>query len=139
MKKFLSVILVLSIVFLLCGCSTDADNNISDTKTNIKQEVTIVKMPSPPKCKTTDNSSVVNDILRLLNELEKTPSDKDVANGGWSTMIKLNIDGKEFVYTIGSLFTDSDGKQYCVSNYQEIEEKLTKIYNELDVVEVDYP
>ena len=46
---------------------------------------------------------------------------------------------KELVYTIGSVFTDSDGRQYKVSNYEEIEDKLTKIYNELDVVEVDYP
>ncbi len=138
MKRFLLIILTLVFV-LLCGCSASTDNNSSDTKTVFKQEVTIVKMPSPPKCKTTNDSSVVNEVLELLSKIEKTPTNKDVINGGWSTMLKINIDGNEFNYTIGSVFTDSDGKQYNVINYKEIEDKLTKIYNELDVPEVDYP
>lgn len=138
MKKFISIILTFVFV-LLCGCSSDTNNNSSDAKTVFKQEVTIVKMPSPPKCKTTDDSSVVNEVLELLNKLEKAPTNKDVINGGWSTMIKLKIDGKEFNYTIGSVFTDSDGKQYNVTNHKEIEGELTKIYNELDVPEVNYP
>lgn len=137
MKKFLSVIFVLTLIFLLCGCSTD--NNTSSTKTTFKQEITIVKMTSPPKCKTTNENSVVNEVLELFKELEKTPADNDTAKGGWSTMIKLNIDGNEFVYTLGSLFTDSDGKQYRVTNYQEIDDKLTEIYVGLDVPEVNYP
>lgn len=138
MKKFISIILTFVFV-LLCGCSSDTNNDSSDAKTVFKQEVTIVKMPSPPKCKTTDDSSVVNEVLELLNKLEKAPTNKDVINGGWSTMIKLKIDGKEFNYTIGSVFTDSDGKQYNVTNHKEIEDELTKIYNELDVPEVNYP
>ena len=138
MKKFISIILTFVFV-LLCGCSSDTNNNSADAKTVFKQEVTIVKMPSPPKCKTTDDSSVVNEVLELLNKLEKAPTNKDVINGGWSTMIKLKIDGKEFNYTIGSVFTDSDGKQYNVTNHKEIEDELTKIYNELDAPEVDYP
>ncbi len=96
-------------------------------------------MPSPPKCKTTDDISVVNEVIDILSKIEKTPTDKDVINGGWSTMVKLNVDGNEFNYTVGSVFTDSDGKQYYVDNYQEIDDKLTKIYNELDAPEVDYP
>ena len=82
---------------------------------------------------------MVNEILNLLNKMEKSPTNTDVANGGWTTMIKINIDGQEFNYTIGSVFTDSDGRQYNVKNHREIEDKLTKIYNELDVPEVDYP
>ena len=138
MKKFISIILTFVFV-LLCGCSSDTNNNSSAAKTVFKQEVTIVKMPSPPKCKTTDDSSVVNKVLELLNKLEKAPTNKDVINGGWSTMFKLKIDGKEFNYTIGSVFTDSDGKQYNVTNHKEIEHEMTKIYNELDVPEVNYP
>ena len=138
MKKFLSVILTIFFVFL-CGCSSNTDNNSSETKTVFKQEVTIVKMPSPPKCKTTDDVSVVNEVIAVLNEIEKLPIEDENINGGWSVMIKLNVDGQEFNYTVGSVFTDSDGKQYKVSNYKEIENKLIKIYNELDVIEVNYP
>ena len=137
MKKFISIILTFVFV-LLCGCSSDTKNNSSDAKTVFKQEVTIVKMPSPPKCKTSNSIAVVDEVIAVLGEIEKSSPLENI-NGGWSTMIKLKIDGKELVYTIGGVFTDSDGRQYSASNYKEIEDKLTKIYNDLDVPEVDYP
>lgn len=138
MKKFISIILTFVFV-LLCGCSSDTNNNSSDAKTVFKQEVTIVKLPSPPKCKTTDDVSVINEVVDVLSKIEKSPIDSENINGGWTIMIKLNIDGQSFNYTIGGVFTDSDGRQYIVSNHKEIEDKLTKIYNDLEVPEVDYP
>ena len=101
--------------------------------------MTIVKLPSPPKCKTTDDVSVINEVVDVLSKIEKSPIDSENINGGWTIMIKLNIDGQSFNYTIGGVFTDSDGRQYIVSNHKEIEDKLTKIYNDLEVPEVDYP
>ena len=131
MKKILSVILLVTIIFLLCGCN--------DGKERVfKQEVTIVKMPSPPKCKTSDDIAVVDEVINVLGLIDKSPINDDVVNGGWSIMIKLNVDGQELNYTIGNVFADADGKQYKVNNYAEIEEKLTKIYDELDVPEVNY-
>ena len=128
MKKILSVILLVTIIFLLCGCN--------DGKERVfKQEVTIVKMPSPPKCKTSDDIAVVDEVINVLGLIDKSPINDDV---GWSIMIKLNVDGQELNYTIGNVFADADGKQYKVNNYAEIEEKLTKIYDELDVPEVNY-
>lgn len=138
MKKILCTILSLTFLFLFCGCSGN-DNNSSVTDKVFKQEVTIVKMPSPPKCKTSDSIAVVDEVIGVLGLIDKSPIDTDVANGGWYIMVKLNIDGQELNYTIGSIFTDANGKQYKVNNYKDIEEKLTKIYNELDVPEVDYP
>ena len=96
-------------------------------------------MPSPPKCKTTDDVSVVNEVIAVLGKIEKSPIEDENINGGWSIMIKLNIDGQNFNYTIGGVFTDSDGKQYYVTNGDEIEKKITEIYNKIDAPEVDYP
>lgn len=139
-KKIFSILLtIICLMLVACGDSNTSSKGEVNNKTEFTQEVTIVKMPSPPKCKTTTDSSVVNEILNLLNKMEKSPTNTDVANGGWTTMIKINIDGQEFNYTIGSVFTDSDGRQYNVKNHREIEDKVTKIYNELDVPEVDYP
>lgn len=134
MKKLICLILSSFLIFLLCGC----DDN--DTESNVfSQEVTIVTLPSPPKCKTTDDISAVNEIIAILSEIEKSPIESENINGGWNIMIKLNIDGQSFNYTIGGVFTDSDGKQYNVTNREEIEEKIMKIYNKIDADEVAYP
>ena len=134
MKKVFCVILSLLFIFVCCACG-----NQNTESQNFNQEMTIVKLPSPPKCKTTDDVSVINEVVDVLSKIEKSPIDSENINGGWSIMIKLNIDGQSFNYTIGSVFTDSDGRQYSVSNHKEIEDKLTKIYNDLDAPEVDYP
>ena len=134
MKKIVPLILSVLLALSLCGCgSGDAQSTV------FSQEVTIVKMPSPPKCKTTDDVSVVNEVIAVLGKIEKSPIEDENINGGWSIMIKLNIDGQSFNYTIGGVFTDSDGKQYYVTNGDEIEKKITEIYNEIDAPEVDYP
>ncbi|MBR5472744.1 MAG: hypothetical protein IKU82_02010 [Clostridia bacterium] len=134
MKKLLCLILSTIFLFTLCSC------NISNvTSTDFSQQVTIVKMPSPPKCKTSKKISDVNKIINILGEIKKTPISNEEINGGWSIMVKLNIDGQDFNYTIGSVFTDSDGKQYYVQNQDEIEDKILDIYENIDAPEVDYP
>ncbi len=135
MKKVLCIIFSLILIFLLCGC----DNQDTESKV-FSQEVTIVKMPSPPKCKTTDDISVVEEVIAVLGQIEKAPTPNQEINGGWSTMIILNIDGQEFVYTVGgAIFKDSDGKQYNATNGDEIEEKITEIYSKINAPEVDHP
>ena len=120
---------------MLCAC-----NNEGVQSAVFNQEVTIVKLPSPPKCKTTDSNTIVNEVIEVLALIEKHPVPKDENVGGWSTMVKLKIDGQEFVYTLGgNTFTDSDGKQYNTTNCAEIEDKLTQIYNKISEPEVDYP
>ena len=135
MKKILCIIISLTFIILLCGC----DN--ADTESRVfSQEITIVKLPSPPKCKTSNSNTTVDKVIEILAQIEKSPTPNDVNAGGWSTMIRIKIDGQELVYTLGgNLFTDADGRQYKATNCVEIEEKLTKIYNDLDVPEVDYP
>lgn len=135
MKKALCLILSLMFVVLLCACdNTDTESRV------FSQEITIVKLPSPPKCKTSNSVTTVDKVIEILGQIEKAPTPNNVNAGGWSTMIKLKIDGQELVYTLGgNLFTDADGRQYIATNCTEIEEKITKIYNELDVPEVKYP
>ena len=135
MKKILCIIISLTFIILLCGC----DN--ADTESRVfSQEITIVKLPSPPKCKTSNSNTTVDKVIEILAQIEKSPTPNDVNAGGWSTMIRIKIDGQELVYTLGgNLFTDADGRQYKATNCVEIEEKITKIYNELDVPEIDYP
>lgn len=134
MKKFLCLILSIIFLFSFFGCEKS-----NTTSTTFSQEVTIVKLPSPPKCKTTDDISIVNEIIAVLGEIEKSPIEDENINGGWSIMVKLNVDGQEFNYTIGGVFTDSDGKQYYVENLDEIKEKILEIYDKIDAPEVDYP
>lgn len=130
----MSIVLSLLLFLSFCACGNKDTESL-----NFRQEVTIVKMPSPPKCKTTDDISVVEEVIAVLGQIKKAPIENENINGGWSIMIKLNIDGKNFNYTIGSVFTDSDGKQYNVTNVSEIEEKIIDIYDKMDAVEIDYP
>lgn len=132
MKKFICLILCFCISVLFVGC----DNENSES-TVFEQKLTLVTMPSPPKCKTTDSISDINKVLNVLGEIEKTPID-DGVNGGWYFMIKLTVDGSTVNYTVGGVFTDADGKQYNVENWEYIKERLTDIYVEIDAEEVDY-
>ncbi len=132
MKKVLCIFLSLTFMLLCCCDKQDTESRV------FSQEVTIVKMPSPPKCKTSNKIAVVDEVIAVLGEIEKSSTLEDI-NGGWSIMIKLKIDGQELVYTIGKIFTDADGKQYNVTNYDVIEEKVNEIYNNIDAPEVDYP
>ena len=135
MKKALCIILSLIFIILFCACdNTEVESRV------FSQEITIVKLPSPPKCKTSNSITTIDKVIELLGQIDKSSTPNEVNAGGWSTMIRLKVDGQELIYTLGGdLFTDADGRQYKVTNCEEIEEKITKIYNELDVPEVDYP
>ena len=134
MKKIICITLSIIFIFLLCGCNdTNNESNV------FSQEVTIVKMPSPPKCKTSNSVSVVNEVLFVLSQIDKSPINRiNSKTNGWEIMIKLNVDGEEFIYTIGGVFTDADGTQYSTENLVEIKEKIDRIYNQIDSLEVEY-
>ncbi len=132
MKKFICLILCLCMSVLFIGCDNENSEN-----TVFEQKLTLVTMPSPPKCKTTDSISDINKVLNVLGEIEKAPID-DGVNGGWYFMIKLTVDKSTVNYTVGDVFTDADGKQYNVENWDYIKEKLSDIYAEIDTEEVDY-
>ncbi len=132
MKKIFSIILCFVLIFFLSACTAVR------VEKDLKQEMTIVKMPSPPKCKTTDSVNIINEVLSLFKDIEKTPLEDEV-NGGWNVMIKLNIDGQSFNYTVGEkIFTDSDGTQYLVDGSDAIT-RILEIYEQLDTPEKEYP
>lgn len=142
MKKITMIILACLLCFVLVACNgyNDLNSSATDDTIQFKQEVTIVKMPSPPKCKTSNKIAVVDEILETLALIEKTPYTRiNGETNGWEMMIKLSIDGQEITYTIGEVFTDADGSQYYVENLEEIKEKINNIYDKIDAVEVDYP
>ena len=133
MKKIISILLTVSILFLFSGC-----NNTDTVSTAYRQEMIIVTMPSSPKCKTTNSMPTINKVLNVFAEIEKEPIGEDVIGDGWDFLIKVTIDNEMFTYSVGDVFNDSDGRQYKVKNYDEIKEKLSKIYSDIAVEEVDY-
>ncbi len=132
MKRFICLILCFCMSVLLIGC-----DNANNESTVFEQTLTLVTMPSPPKFKTTDSITDIDKVLNVLGEIEKTPIDDNI-NGGWYFMIKLTVDGTTVNYTVGGVFTDADGKQYNVENWDYIKEKLTEIYAKIDADEADY-
>lgn len=138
MKKVLCLIMCVTMLLMIFGCKGEVTNNNSNLDKQFSQTMTLVTMPSPPKCKTTTDMTVINEVLNVLGEIEKGKMLTDV-NGGWHYMIKLNVDGTELIYSVGGVFTDADGRQYEVLNSEKIKEKLNKIYVQLDVQEIDYP
>lgn len=135
MKKIVCMVLCVFMLLSFIGCSIEENNSAN---INFEQLMTIVTMPSPPKCKTTGDTAKINKVMNVLSEIEKVPIDNDDDINGWFFMIKLSVDGKTFTYTVGNVFTDSNGTQYTVKNYDEIKDKLTEIYTEIDAEEKDY-
>ncbi|MDO4608319.1 MAG: hypothetical protein Q4B40_03915 [Clostridia bacterium] len=139
MKKIFSVYLSLILILTLSGCNQKQTDNNFGKDTTFSQTMTIVTMSSPPKCKTTTNITTINKVLTALEQAEKIKSVSNNNKAGWHLMVKINIDGTEFNYTIGgSIFTDIDGKQYEITNAQEIEENLKQIYNNINEPERQY-
>ena len=132
MRKVLCLLLIIPLIVFSSAC--EPKNNQSEA---VGQELTIATMPSPPKCKTTKNVGIIDSVLRVMAEIEKEPSDDNT--NGWYYFIELDVDGQSFKYSLGNIFTDSDGKQYKVLNYDEIKAKLTEIYEKIDEPERDYP
>lgn len=135
MKKIVCMVLCVFMLLSFIGCSIEETNSAN---INFEQLMTIVTMPSPPKCKTTGDTAKINKVMNVLSEIEKAPTDNDDDINGCFFMIKLSVDGKTFKYTVGNVFTDSNGTQYTVKNYEEIKDKLTEIYTEIDAEEKDY-
>ncbi len=131
MKRIFSAILCIIMLASVAGCSASLKS--------FNQTMTIVTMPSPPKCKIFNDITAINEVLNTLGLVEKEEMLDEDVNGGWYYMIKLNVDGTELIYTLGGVFTDADGIQYKISNWNEIKEKLDEIYDKIDVEEIDYP
>ncbi|MEE0808883.1 MAG: hypothetical protein U0L84_05965 [Acutalibacteraceae bacterium] len=128
MKKFISIILLP--IFIMCiGCKAESKN--------FYQEMTIARLPSPPKCKITRNVSDINKVCNLFIQTPKSPLDDKI--NGWIYKVDIDIDGQVFSYAVGhEFFTDSDGTQYAVDG-EKLMSDLESIYNEIVAIETDYP
>ncbi len=124
--------LSLVVIMLFFGC-----NNIENDNLKFSQEITIVKMSSTPKYKTVDSISTVNQVTDILNEIEKSPIDSE-NDDQLDFVVNINIDGESFEYSIGKIFTDANGRKYKIENYKDTIDKISKIYNKIDVEEKKY-
>ena len=129
MKKIVAMVLSTVILILLCACTS----NNTESKM-FSQEITIIKNEKPSMSKTTMSNAIVNEVIDILGLIDKSPVQEGDAIDDWNIMVKLKIDDQELSYTIGEVFTDSDGRQYNISNCEEIECKLTEIYNKIDAM-----
>ncbi len=136
MKKIFAILLCIIMLLPITACADKVPNNNTGANMTFSQSMTIVKMPSPPKCKTFSGLDTIEDVLEILRQIKKGEKVDDT--NGWQYMIKLNVDGRQISYTIGNVFTDADGNQYKVLNSDEILSKLDEIYAKINVNEYDY-
>lgn len=100
------------------------------------QEITIVRMPAPPMCKTTTNASYINKVANIFSNAQKELLKEKV--NGWAYKVDINIDGQIFSYTVSdTVFTDSDGRQYSVDG-KAIMASLEEIYLDIPSEEIEY-
>lgn len=98
--------------------------------------MTVVRLPSPPMCKTTTSTSYINKVTSVFANTPKILLDEKV--NGWMYKVDINVDGQIFSYTVSeSVFTDSDGRQYSVDGKAMIA-SLDEIYSEINVQETEY-
>ena len=131
MKKFLVIMLSLIIV-LLFGCGEKKKDDLKFSQAIIIADLST----SSPKYKSSNSISTINQVTDILNEIEKSSVDNDEVKSDF--IVEISIDGETFKYSIGETFIDADGHKYKIENYQEIIEKISKIYVNIDDNEKEY-
>jgi len=90
------------------------------------------KLPSPPMCKKTNDMVIIEKVIELINNAEKSPIENKVIKG-WSMSINItSTDGIKFYSVCGNILT-IDNSCYTIS--QDFIDNLEKIYNEIDIKE----
>ncbi len=131
MKRLTVLLLCFIILISAFGCTVSENSS-----TVFKQQMTIIRMPSPPKCKTTSNITYIDRVLSAFSEAQKTPLDENV--NGWHYKIDLVVDGETFTYAVNeSVYTDSNGRQYSIDG-KDIIKILDEVYEAINDTETDY-
>lgn len=139
MKKITVIILCIAILLSLIGCKASKIDNSSKPEKIFSQSIRIAKKVPPRKSKTTTDVSTINEVLNVLSQIQKEKEITERKKGGTIYGIYLDVDGNQISYAVGGIFNDADGKQYEISNSDEIKEKLEQIYQKIDAPEVDFP
>lgn len=140
MKKLLCVIIIIllcSSIFIGCSNHTskkdiDSTKSISNTKDS---SMVFVKLPSPPKCKKTDNAQIINKVIDFIDKSEKVSIANEDING-WYMLIKISTSEGLKEYSIVGNTLIIDKSYYQVS--QDFIDNLEKIYNDIDSQEEKY-
>ena len=135
MKKIICLFLSVLMFFVLCGCKREHTSDFGASSATFSQSMTISEMSIPVKFKTTNKASSINEVLDVLENIHKEEKVKK-NTGTYKYVIKITIDSNSISYMIGEkIFMDASGIQYKIKNADEIIEKITQIYNEIDADE----
>ena len=135
MKKIICLFLSVLMFFVLCSCKREHISDFGDSSATFSQSMTISKMSVPVKFKTTNKASNINEVLDVLENIHKEEKVKK-NTGTYKYVIKITIDSNSISYMIGEkIFMDASGIKYKIKNADEIIEKITQIYNEIDADE----
>lgn len=147
-QVLLSLCLLLTTVFC-CACTPIVGGNTSATTTETPvtttttaqstKTMTMVFMPSPPKCKTTTDESIIKQVTERIVQMEKTPLNQDEARGGWTAKVDFP-DGTALTFSPGATWINWNGVEYTVSeaDTNSLYTDLKAIYDQLDAEEYLY-
>lgn len=139
MKKVWYIALVLYIVLFYSACSKTED---IPPKTGVEAEdaqtdyVTVVRLNSPPVCKTTTDKTIIQKVKALISSLPKTEYNGPPF-GGW--LLKIDFgDGARF--TLARSVITIDGKAYSIkdTDYTWFHDAVMDIYADVDAKEIRY-
>ena len=136
MKKIICLFLLVLMFLVLCGCKGKHTSDFGASSATFSQSMTISEMSIPVKFKTTNKASSINEVLDVLENIQKEEKVKK-NTGTYKYVIKITIDSNSISYMIGEkIFMDASGIKYKIKNADEIIEKIIQIYNEIDADEV---
>ena len=141
-SKLMACFLLISLILAMAGCGKSVSTagtrkqSASETTEAKVQSLTFVKLPSPPKCKTTQDMKVINEILDYLEKGKKDPIKVDKALKGWEIFIKLDKGSTYSAIAVVGTTLDIDNKYYNVS--KDYVNGLLEIYDKMSAPEKDY-
>ena len=127
-KRIICLIFCVLLVFCISACGESKD---------LYQEMTIIHLSEPEKCKTTENINTINMVLSVFSEMAKKDVD-ETTDEEWLIKVELYVDGNSFTYALNDdVFLDSNEKQYKVDGSAALK-KIYDIYADLQSEEYDY-
>lgn len=146
MRKFALFAVVIMFCFLfLASCNKSvAKNEDKSTGTSITDSsekkadisMTFAKLPSPPKCKKTNDSETIRKITDYMDGYEKVSSgNQDIK--GWQMLVTVTLsDGNRKQYSVIGDMLKIDNTWYRIND--DFKSKLEKLYDQMDVPEEKY-
>ncbi len=130
------------------GCAVTADDMPTDSSSaenassaerpeTPAQGMTMVVLPSPPMCKTTDDAALTAKVRGMFADAVKTLSEEPEPTAGWE--IKIDFDDGTYA-SLGGNRISYEGATYVMhdEDCQALVAELKEIYQELAAEETPY-